>query len=85
MRFSTFNSNGATMTEEQLDDIAYEKDVPADAPSEEELELVGEEDEALEEDTSEERAVEADMSGGGVELRSADDIEFEDGESGVAQ
>jgi len=25
------------------------------------------------------------MSGGGVELRSADDIEFEDGESGVAQ
>lgn len=73
------------MTEEQLDDIVYEKDVPADAPSEEELELVGEEDESLDEDRSEERAVEADMSGGGVELRSADDIEFEDGESGVAQ
>ena len=73
------------MTEEQLDDIPYDKDVPPDAPSEEELELVGEEDEPLDEDTSEERALEADMSKGGVELRSVDDIEFEDGETGVAQ
>jgi len=73
------------MTEDEFDAIPYDKDVPADAPSEEELELIGEEDEALEEDTSEERALEADMSGGGVELRSVDDLELEDGESGVAQ
>lgn len=73
------------MTEEELDDIAYDKGVPGDAPSEEELELIGEETESLDEDTSEERALEADMSEGGVELRSADDLEFEDGESGVAQ
>ncbi len=72
------------MNEEQLDDIPA-KEVSADAPSEEELELVGEEYESLEEDASEERAVEADMSGGGVELPSGEDIEFEDGESGVAQ
>jgi len=72
------------MNEEQLDDIP-DKEVSADAPSEEELELVGEEHESLEEDTSEERAVEADMSGGGVELQSPEATEFEDGESAVAR
>ncbi|MBA3421357.1 MAG: hypothetical protein H0U12_05615 [Thermoleophilaceae bacterium] len=72
------------MNEERLDDIP-DKEVTGDAPREDELELVGEEPEVLEEDTSDERAVEADMSGGGVELRSAEEIELEEEESGVAQ
>ena len=72
------------MNEERLDDIP-DKEVSPDVPREDELELVGEEPEALEEDASEERAVEADMSGGGVALRSGDEIELEEDESGVAQ
>jgi len=72
------------MNEERLDDIP-DKEVSPDVPREDELELVGEEPEVLEEDASEERAVEADMSGGGVALRSGDEIELEEDESGVAQ
>ena len=51
---------------------------------EEEHELVGEDDEELEPDTSEERTAEAGMSSGDFETVPADDISFEDDESGVA-
>ncbi len=72
------------MSEQESQDIPYDKGVPPDAPDEEELELIDEEDEALEADTSEEATAEAGMSQGGAELEPADDIEFEEDESGVA-
>jgi hypothetical protein len=60
----------------------------ADSPDEsieDELDLVDEDEEELEPDTSEERTAEAGMSDGGFVMVPADDIEFEDDESGVAK
>ena len=52
---------------------------------EDELDLVDEDEEELEPDTSEERTAEAGMSSGDFMMVPADDIEFEDDESGVAK
>lgn len=60
------------------------EDRETDESIEEELDLVGEDDEELEPDTSEERAAEAGMSSGDFVMVPADDISFEDDESGVA-
>ena len=60
------------------------EDAETDESIEEELDLVGEDDEELEPDTSEERTAEAGMSSGDFEMVPADDISFEDDESGVA-
>lgn len=60
------------------------EDREAEESIEEELDLVGEDDEELEPDTSEERTAEAGMSSGDFEMVPADDISFGDDESGVA-
>jgi hypothetical protein len=57
----------------------------SDETIEDELDLVGEDEEELKPDTSEERTAEAGMSSGDFEMVPADDIEFEDDESGVAR
>jgi hypothetical protein len=57
----------------------------SDESIEDELDLVDEDEEDLEADTSEERAAEAGMSSGDFVTVPADDIEFEDDESGVAK
>jgi len=56
-----------------------------DESVEEELDLVDEDEEELEPDTSEERAAEAGMSSGDFVMVPADNIAFEDDESGVAR
>jgi hypothetical protein len=73
------------MNEEQAESVPYEKEVPVDAPDEDELELIDEEDEELEPDTSEEAATEAGMSHGGAELPLTENVEFEEDDSGVAR
>jgi hypothetical protein len=57
----------------------------SDESVEDELDLVDEDEEELEPDTSEERTAEAGMSSGDFMMVPADDIEFEDDESGVAK
>ena len=57
----------------------------SDESMEDELDLVDEDEEELEPDTSEERTAEAGMSSGDFVNVPADDIEFEDDESGVAK
>jgi hypothetical protein len=57
----------------------------SDESIEGELDLVDEDEEELEPDTSEERTAEAGMSSGDFVRVPADDIEFEDDESGVAR
>lgn len=52
---------------------------------EDELDLVDEDEEDLEPDTSEERTAEAGISNGDFVMVPADDIEFEDDENGVAK
>jgi len=56
-----------------------------DESIEDELDLIDEDEEELEPDTSEERTAEAGISGGDVVMVPSDDIEFEDDESGVAK
>lgn len=73
------------MSEEQVEEVASAKEVPADAPDEDELELIDEDDETLEPDTSDTAAMEAGMSQGGVELPPTEDVNFEEDESGVAR
>ncbi|MGH2788431.1 MAG: hypothetical protein ACRDJV_11045 [Actinomycetota bacterium] len=68
----------------QPDDIEYEKDVPVDAPDEDDLDLIDEEPRALEPDTSPEATAEAGMSHGDVDLNPDEDVEFEEDESEVA-
>jgi hypothetical protein len=58
---------------------------PSDDSIEDELDLIDEDEEELEPDTSEERTAEAGMSSGDFLLVPAEDIEFEDDESGVAK
>jgi hypothetical protein len=70
-------AKGGSMTREEAD--------PSDETIEDELDLIGEDDEELEPDTSEERTAEANMSDGDFEMVPADDIEFEEDESGVAK
>lgn len=57
----------------------------SDESIEDELDLVDRDEDELEPDTSEERTAEAGMSGGDFVMVPADDIEFEDDESGVAR
>lgn len=73
------------MSEEQAEGVFSVREVPADAPDEDELELIDEDDEILEQDASDDAAKEAGMSEGGVELPPTDDVVFEDDESGVAR
>ena len=57
----------------------------SDESIEDELDLVDEDEEELEADASEERVAEAGMTSGGFVMVPADDIEFEEDESGVAK
>lgn len=57
----------------------------SDESIEDELDLVDEDDEELEPDSSKERSAEAGMSDGDFVMVPAEDIEFEDDESGVAK
>jgi hypothetical protein len=57
----------------------------SDESIEDELDLVDEDEEDLEADTSEEKAAEAGMSSGDFVMVPAEDIAFEDDESGVAK
>jgi hypothetical protein len=66
-------------------DIDYEKAVPADAPDEDDLDLIEEEPGELDPDTSPEATAEAGMSQGGVELNPEADVEFEEDDSEVAK
>lgn len=68
------------MSEEQDEAVAV-REVPADAPDEDDLELVDEDDETLDEDASD---MEAGMSDGGIELPPTE-VTFETDESGVAR
>jgi hypothetical protein len=49
-----------------------------------ELELIGEDDDVLEQDASDEATGEAGLTEDGVELAPADEVEFEEDDSGVA-
>jgi hypothetical protein len=72
------------VSEKEAGDIPYEKEVPAGAPDEDELDLIEEDEEGLEPDSSPEATKEAAMSGGGAEL-TEEGVEFEEDESGVAR
>lgn len=73
------------MSEEEVESVLSAKELPADAPDEDELELIDDDDETLDEDASEEAATEAGMSQGGVALAPTEEINFVEDESGVAQ
>lgn len=68
------------MSEEPDDEVAV-RTVPTDAPDEDDMDLIDEDDETLEEDAS---ITEAGMSDGGIELPPTE-VTFETDESGVAQ
>lgn len=71
------------MSEDQTGSDLAELEVPADAPDEDDLELIDEDDDKLEPHVSE---LEAGMSRGEVEPKPIDNnIAFENEESGVAQ
>jgi hypothetical protein len=73
------------MDDRHPEDIIYEKDVPDDAPDEDDLDLIDQEQEELEPDSSPEATAEAGMSDGGAEIAGEDEVEFEQDESEVAR
>jgi hypothetical protein len=58
--------------------------VPADAPTEDDMVLIGDDDEVLAPDTDEESDAEAGLTDGEVELAPNVDVEFETDDGGVA-